>query len=59
MEIIRTFFDLLTPREKRNLGLLFVAVVIMAGLEVVSVTSTMLFSAAADPASVPENAYLK
>ena len=59
MEILRTFFDLLTPREKRNLGLLFVAVVIMAGLEVVSVASIMPFlSVAADPASVQENAYL-
>ena len=59
MEILRTFFDLLTPREKRNLGLLFVAVVIMAGLEVVSVAAIMSFlSVAADPASVPENAYL-
>ena len=59
MEIIRTFFDLLTRREKRNLGLLFVAVVIMAGLEVVSVASIMPFlSVAADPASVQENAYL-
>ena len=59
MEILRTFFDLLTPREKRNLALLFVAVVIMAGLEVVSVASIMPFlSVAADPASVQENAYL-
>lgn len=59
MEILRTFFDLLTPREKRNLGLLFIAVVIMAGLEVVSVASIMPFlSVAADPASVQENAYL-
>ena len=59
MEILRTFFDLLTPRERRNLYLLFVAVVIMAGLEVVSVASIMPFlSVAADPASVQENAYL-
>jgi len=59
MEILRTFFDLLTTREKRNLALLFVAVVIMAGLEVVSVASIMPFlSVAADPASVQENAYL-
>ena len=59
MEILRTFFDLLTPREKRNLALLFVAVVIMAGLEVVSVASIMPFlSVAADPASVQENVYL-
>lgn len=60
MEILRTFFDLLTPREKRNLGLLFVAVVVMAGLEVVSVASIMPFlSVAADPSSVQENTYLR
>ena len=59
MEIIRTFFDLLTPREKRNLGLLFVAVVIMAGLEVVSVASIMPFlSVAADPSIIQKNVYL-
>ena len=59
MQILRIFFNLLTPREKRNLGLLFVAVVIMAGLEVVSVASIMPFlSVAADPASVQENVYL-
>ena len=59
MEILRTFFSLLTAREKRNLALLFVAVVIMAGLEVVSVASIMPFlSVAADPASVQENVYL-
>ena len=59
MEIVRTFFDLLTPRERRNLSLLFCAVLVMAGLEVVSVGSIMPFlQVAADPASVHENAYL-
>jgi ATP-binding cassette subfamily C protein len=59
MEIIKTFFDLLTPRERRNLFLLFGAVLVMAGLEVVSVGSIMPFlQVAADPASVHENAYL-
>jgi len=59
MDIIRTFFGLLTPRERRNLYLLFCAVLVMAGLEVVSVASIMPFlSVAADPASVHENAYL-
>ena len=59
MEIVRTFFDLLTARERRNLYLLFCAVLVMAGLEVVSVGSIMPFlQVAADPASVHENAYL-
>jgi len=59
VEIIKTFFDLLTPRERRNLYLLFCAVLVMAGLEVVSVGSIMPFlQVAADPASVNENAYL-
>jgi ATP-binding cassette subfamily C protein len=59
MDILRTFFDLLTPRERRNLYLLFCAVLVMAGLEVVSVGSIMPFlQVAADPASVHENAYL-
>ena len=59
MDILKTFFDLLTPRERRNLYLLFCAVLVMAGLEVVSVGSIMPFlQVAADPASVHENAYL-
>lgn len=59
MEIIKTFFGLLTSRERRNLYFLFCAVLMMAGLEVVSVASIMPFlSVAADPASVHESAYL-
>jgi ATP-binding cassette subfamily C protein len=59
MEIIKTFFGLLTPSERRKLYLLFVAVLVMAGMQVVSVASIMPFlSVAADPASVQENAYL-
>ncbi|MCS3661172.1 ABC transporter ATP-binding protein [Salinibacter ruber] len=59
MEIIKTFFDLLTQRERRNLYLLFCAVLVMAGLEVVSVASIMPFlSVASDPATVHENPYL-
>ena len=59
MDILKTFFNLLTPRERRNLSLLFCAVLVMAGLEVVSVGSILPFlQAAADPASVHENAYL-
>lgn len=60
MEIIRTFFSLLTSRERRNLYLLFVAVLLMAGMQVVSVASIMPFlSVAADPSSVQENVYLE
>ncbi len=59
MEIIRTFFSLLTDRERRNLYLLFGAVIVMAGLEVVSVASIMPFlSVAADPGSVHGKPYL-
>ncbi len=59
MEIVKTLFGLLTPRERRNLYLLFGAVLVMASLEVVSVASIMPFlSVASDPASVHENAYL-
>ena len=51
MDILKTFFGLLTSRERRNLYLLFVAVLVMAGLEVVSVGSIMPFlQVAADPA---------
>ena len=60
MDTIKRLFDLLTTQERRRLYLLFVAVVIMAGLEVVSVASIMPFlSVASDPASIQENAYLK
>lgn len=59
MDVIKTLLNLLTRRERRNLYLLFCAVVVMAGLEVVSVASIMPFlSVAADPASIHENAYL-
>ncbi|WP_263841470.1 ABC transporter ATP-binding protein [Salinibacter sp.] len=59
MDIVKTFFDLLTHRERRNLYLLFCAVLVMAGLEVVSVGSIMPFlQVASNPASVHESAYL-
>ncbi len=59
MKIIKTFFSLLTSRERRYLYLLFCAVLVMAGLEVASVASIMPFlSVAADPTSVHENPYL-
>lgn len=59
MKVIEILFGLLTSRERRNLYLLFCAVLVMAGLEVVSVASIMPFlSVAANPASVHENVYL-
>jgi ATP-binding cassette subfamily C protein len=59
MYIVKLLFNLLTPHERRNLYLLFCAVLVMAGLEVVSIGSIMPFlSVAADPASVHENEYL-
>jgi ATP-binding cassette subfamily C protein len=59
MEVIRTLFNLLTARERRNLYFLFVAVLMMAGMQVVSVASIMPFlSVASDPSSVQESEYL-
>lgn len=59
MKIAKKFFELLTSRERRNLYLLSCAVLMMAGLEVVSVASIMPFlQVAADPASVHESVYL-
>lgn len=60
MDTVNRLFGLLTPQERRNLYLLFVAVLIMAGLEVVSVASIMPFlSVASDPSSIQESTYLK
>lgn len=57
--IFKKFHALLDRRERRNLYLLFVAVVIMACLEVVSVASIMPFlSVAADPGMIQQNDYL-
>ena len=57
--IFKKFDALLTRRERRNLYLLFVAVVVMASLEVVSVASIMPFlSVAADPGIIQQNEYL-
>jgi ATP-binding cassette subfamily C protein len=57
--IFKKFHALLTRRERRNLYLLFVAVVVMASLEVVSVASIMPFlSVAADPGMIQQNEYL-
>ena len=52
--------DLLGTDERRNLYMLMGAVIVMAGLEVVSVASIMPFlSVAANPESIHENAFLK
>ncbi|WP_232797984.1 ABC transporter ATP-binding protein [Salinibacter altiplanensis] len=60
MKTIKILINLLTTRERRKLYLLFCAVVVMAGLEVVSVASIMPFlSVATDPSSVHENTYLR
>ncbi|ABC44713.1 ABC transporter ATP-binding protein [Salinibacter ruber] len=59
VNILKAIFDILTRRERRNLYMLFGAVLLMAGLEVVSIGSIMPFlKVAADPASVHENVYL-
>lgn len=59
MKIVKKIFSLLTPKEKIYLYIMFIAVLIMAGLQVVSVASVMPFlSVASDPASVHENFYL-
>jgi len=59
MDVLRKLYALLTRRERRNLCLLFGAVFIMGGLQVVSVVSIIPFlSVASDPSSVHENVYL-
>jgi ATP-binding cassette subfamily C protein len=60
MELVKKLLDLLTYEERRNLYLLFVAVLVMAGLEVASVASIMPFlSVASDPSSIENNDYLR
>lgn len=60
MNVLRKLFALLTPRERRYLYVLFVAVLVMAGLQVISVASIMPFlSVASDPSLVQENEYLQ
>lgn len=59
MKVLRKLFSILTSREKRNLYLLFLIVLIMAGLQVVSVASIMPFlSVASDPETINQNQYL-
>lgn len=59
MDVIRKLFALLNRRERRNLSLLFVSVLLMAGLQVASVASIMPFlQVASDPSIIQENEYL-
>jgi ATP-binding cassette, subfamily B, bacterial PglK len=59
MEIARKMIDLLSPRERLHLALLFGAVLVMAFLEVISVASVVPFlSVAADPDRIHANAWL-
>ena len=56
MDVLRTLFSLLTRRERRNLSILFVAVLAMVSLQVASVASIMPFlSVASDPSIIQEN----
>ena len=51
MEVARKILDLLSRRERLHLGLLFLAVLFMAFLEMISVASVLPFlSVAANPA---------
>ncbi len=60
MDVLRKLFSLLTRREQRNLYILFVAVLLMASLQVASVASIMPFlSVASDPSIIQENEYLR
>jgi ABC-type multidrug transport system fused ATPase/permease subunit len=60
MDVLRRLFSLLTRRERRNLYILFVAVLLMASLQVASVASIMPFlSVASDPSIIQENEYLR
>ncbi len=60
MDVLQKLFSLLTDRERRNLYLLFGAVLLMATLQMASVVSIMPFlSVASDPAVIQENAYLR
>lgn len=60
MNVIRAVFSILTQRERKNIYVLFIAVVGMAALEVVSVASIMPFlSVASNPESVQDNPILR
>jgi ATP-binding cassette, subfamily B, bacterial PglK len=56
---IRKIWTLLSPRERRNAGLLVVMILVMAGLDVIGVASVMPFMAVlANPDAVESNQYL-
>ena len=59
MDVARKLVDLLSRRERMQLGLLFAAVLIMAFLEMISVASVLPFlSVAADPGKIQSNPWL-
>ncbi len=59
LQIFRKLFDLLDRRERLQLGLLCVAVLLMAVLELVGIAAIVPFlSLAADPAQLEDNAWL-
>ncbi len=60
MHVLRKLYALLTRPERRKLHVVFAAVLVMAGLQVVSVASIMPFlSVASNPSKVQENDYLR
>ncbi len=60
MDVLRKLYSLLTRRERRNLFFVFGAVLVMGGLQVLSVASIMPFlSVAANPSSIQNNDYLR
>jgi ATP-binding cassette subfamily C protein len=59
MNVARKIFDLLSRRERLHLGLLFLAVLVMAFFEMISVASVLPFlSVAADPGKIQTNEWL-
>ncbi len=60
MKIVNNFFNLLSKQERRKLYLLFIAVILMATMEVVSLGSiTPFLSVASEPSSIESNRYLR
>ena len=59
MEVAGKLLELLSHRERLHLGLLFVAVLVMAFLEMISIASVLPFlSVAADPGKIQSNPWL-
>ena len=53
MEVAGKLLELLSHRERLHLGLLFIAVLVMAFLEMISIASVLPFlSVAADPGKI-------